>query len=232
MKLFNSKKGIIIKYSSENLDDFLKLVKNSDSNNLITGYIFTTSLLIKNSLKKIMTEIKKNTDKAVIFDSQIFTFDNPLYMKKTIEKISKISGVESIITCPFGGINVVKKIAEYCSDNGIVPVISSFSGQKGFYKNDGGYIEESTPAKMLLDAATLGINHFLLPFSEIGKIKIYCHRIINVIGTPNILFSNIDNNDFKKIPEICAEEKDYNIYAVINENQAGPEEIAKFQIQD
>lgn len=231
MKLFKSKKGIIIKYSSANLADFIKLIKNSDTNSLVEGYVFTAQMFLKSSLEKIMTEVKKNTGKAVIFDGQILDFDSPLGPANTIGKIPKTGKIDAIVTRPFGGIKVLENIAKYCSDNGIAPVISSYSGQEGFYKSMGGYIEESTPAKMFLDAATFGINHFLVPFSEIGKLKIYCHRIINVIGAPNILFSNISNDDFKKIPEICSEEKDYNIYAIINENQASPEEIAGFQIQ-
>jgi orotidine-5'-phosphate decarboxylase len=213
--LLKSKHGIIISCDFSNIEKLEKLVKETCSLDFIQGYKIGMILVLKNGIKKVTSIIKKHTDSPIVYDHQKFGSDIPEICSGEILQIIKDAGVEALVIFPHAGIETLKSTVKECFKIGLIPIVGGDMSHPGYNVKDGGYIDEGASQRIYIDAATIGVTHFILPCLKLERIKIYMHKLVNIVNNPQIFITGIREEVTEEFLEACKIIHSYNSYSVI-----------------
>jgi len=213
--LLKNKHGIIISCDFSNIEKLEKLVKETCSLDFIQGYKIGMLLTIKNSIQKITDIIRKHSDLPIIYDHQKFGTDIPEICSGEILQIIKNAGVNALVVFPLGGGETLKLVIKECFKVGLTPIVGGDMDHTGYIVEEGGYIDESAAQRIYIDAATIGVTHFMLPCSKLNRLKIYMHKLANIVANPQIFLTGIKEELSEELLDACAVIHDYNSFAIV-----------------
>jgi len=216
MKIFSKDKhGIIVSCDFSSIEKLERIIKETCPLNFIQGYKIGMTLVLKNGIQKVTGAVRKHTDLPIIYDHQKFGTDIAEICSGEILQIIKDAGADALVVFPHAGIETLKSIIKECFRIGLIPIVGGDMSHTGYYVEDGGYIDEGASQKIYIDAATIGVTHFILPCSKLERIKIYMHKLVNIVSNPQIFITGIREEVSEEFLEACKIIHSYNSYAVI-----------------
>jgi len=216
MKIFSKDKhGIIISCDFGSIEKLEKIIKETCSLDFMQGYKIGMTLALKNGIQNVTAVIRKYTNLPIIYDHQKFGSDIPEICSGEILKVIKEAGIEALVVFPHGGIETLKSIVKECFRIGLTPIVGGDMSHPGYNVKDGGYIDEGSSQRIYIDAAAIGVTHFMLPCLKLERIKIYMHKLVNIVSNPQIFITGIREEVTEEFLEACKIIHSYNSYAVI-----------------
>ena len=216
MELFKAKNGIIIELKSDSEKTIADIISATKDIPFIAGYKLNAESIILGGLESAVRSIRKQTSLPLIYDHQKMGSDNSgISGGNIIEKI-KESGVDAVVIMPYAGKEILERIIKDCNKVGLETIICGDLPNKGYFNDEDGYIDTDSQQKIYLDAASLGVSHFLMSCNRIERIKIYCHQLDSIAGKLKIFFTAIESKECTNLPESCSQLKQNDIYAVFD----------------
>ena len=102
-----------------------------------------------------------------------------------------------------------------CLDLDIFPIIGGDMVHDGYTEEEGGYIDNAAPQKMYIDGANFGAKHFVIPCTRLDRMRIYCHRLGNMVNNPILFLTGVGIESCDDLVKACEIVKQYRSYAVI-----------------
>ena len=215
MNLFSSKHGLVPALDVTDIDSMQELIKATCSLNSVQAYKLGIELLVPNGVYTIVKEIRRVTDKPIIYDHQKYGNDIPDISGGKFLDILKKAGVNAIIIFPFAGIETLKATVEKCKKIDLLPIVGGEMTHSGFLSSEGGYLSDNAPTKIYEDAAKLGVEYFVVPGTKIDKIKQHVECIKNIQPNPVFMFPGIGKGQGGDIAEAFKASAPFNSYAIV-----------------
>lgn len=228
MEIFKAKNGILIEFNSDNTKIISSIITSTRDFPFIVGYKINAESIILSGLESIVKLIKEQSSLPLIYDHQKFGSDNPdISWGGIIEKIKKV-GVDALVILPYAGKEILKRIIKSCNKIGLLAIVCGDLSYKGYFNDEGGYIDSDSQQRIYLDAARLGVSHFLMSCNRLERIKIYCHQLGSIVGQLNIFLTAINSMECTNLPDACSQIKQNNVYAVFDKEFDNPTEYISF----
>jgi orotidine-5'-phosphate decarboxylase len=207
MELFEKKNGIIIDLGYLQNKSLIAAIEATDSIPFVVGYKIGALPVLEAGLKDTFRNIRKISSKPLLYDHQKLGSDLPDIYKGRMLDLIKSYGADGVFIFPLGGKEVLEAIINKCIDIELIPVVCGDLSYKGFFSEEGGYIDIDIQQRIYLDAASYGVSHFMMSCNRVDRIKIYCHQLGGIIGQLKIIFTGINNADCNNLPDSCSQLK-------------------------
>jgi hypothetical protein len=217
MSSFVLKSGILVDLNTTDISDAGDMIDCSTGLDFVVGYKVNTGLVIEEGLKKAIGLLKRKTDKPLIYDHQKLGSDFLEPDDGNFFEIVKNSDVDAIIIFPLSGKKVLESLVSKCKKVKLTPVVSGDLPYYGYFLDEGGYISYEVQERIYLDAASLGVSHFMMSCNRIDRIKIYCHQLGSIIGQLKIFLTAIDSEKCSNLPETCSQITQNKAYAAFSQ---------------
>jgi orotidine-5'-phosphate decarboxylase len=215
MEYFNINHGIIIECNFSGIDKLEAIVEATNDLDFVVGYKVGAELAISSRIKDIVDTIKKYTNLPVIYDHQKFGSDDPMFSGGSFLETLKNAGVNGLIIFPHGGVGSLEAAIRKCIDLGILPIIGGDMVHEGYTEEEGGYIDNAAPQKMYIDGANFGAKHFVMPCTRLDRMRIYCHRLGNMVNNPILFITGVGIETCDDLVKACEIVKQYHSYVII-----------------
>ena len=215
MDFFNINHGIMIECNFSEISKLEAIVDATSDLEFVVGYKVGAELAVSSKIKNVTGIIKKYTDLPVIYDHQKFGSDDPGFSGGSFLETLKDAGVNGLIIFPHGGIGSLEAATRKCLELGIIPIIGGDMVHKGYTEEEGGYIDNAAPQKMYIDGANFGAKHFVIPCTRLDRMRIYCHRLSNMVNNPILFITGVGIESCDDLVKACEIVKQYRSYAVI-----------------
>lgn len=218
MELFSLKNGILISISSADLSIIEKVIAGCNKLPYIAGFKINSEVTLINGLKNVVSSVKRYTEKPLIYDHQKFGSDMPEIYTESLFDTIKASGVDGLVVFPLSGKKVLEVIVDKCLKIDLLPIVSGDLSYKGYFNDEGGYIYGDTQQRIYLEAASIGVSHFMMSCNRIERIRIYCHELGSIVGQLKIFFTSIDITGCENLPDACGHIKQNRAFAVFEDS--------------
>jgi len=132
----------------------------------IAGYKVSSLNAIEHGLKVTVSELRKFTEKPIIYDHQKGCTDIPKIAERQV-KLAAECGVNSFIAVPLGaGGETLTAFVNACNETSMIPIVLLSMTQPG--ADD--YLKENTPDLVFEKAKELGVKYFVAPGNKPDKI--------------------------------------------------------------
>lgn len=215
MALFPQQRGIIVACDVTDVKLLRSLVASTCELSFISGYKIGMELALANGLTKVTKTIREITSKPIIYDHQKFGTDIPEICGGKVLDIIKKAGVNYLIVFPLSGVETLRATIEGCLSRGIKPIVGGEMTHKGYLKSEGGYLESRAPSRIYSDAASLGVEAFVVPGTRLGSIRRYRKALQAVIASPSFLFPGIGKGQGGDIVQAFEAVAPHNSYAIV-----------------
>lgn len=213
--MFSKRHGIIPACDVESLESLNSLIKETCLLDFIVGYKIGMKMLALEGAKRVVNEIRSLTNLPIIYDHQKYGTDIPDLSGGDILESFKDAGLDGLIIFPFAGIKTLQATVEGCKRANLFPIVGGEMTHSGFLVSEGGYIADSSPAKIYRDAAHLGVDTFVVPGTKIDKIKEYAGLIGGIIPNPRLMFPGIGKGQGGDIAEAFKAASPYKCSAIV-----------------
>jgi hypothetical protein len=207
MELFEKKNGIIIDLGYLQDKSLIHAIEATENIPFVVGYKIGVLPVLEAGLKDTLRNIKKINSKPLLYDHQKLGCDLPDIYKGRMLDLIKSYGADGIFVFPIGGQEVLESIINKCNDIGLTPIVCGDLAYKGFFTEEGGYVDIDIQQRIYLDAASYGVSHFMMSCNRVDRIKIYCHQLGGMIGQLKIIFTGINSPDCRNLPDACSQLK-------------------------
>lgn len=174
-KIINADKSVIVA-CDVSYDQLPVIMSETNHNPRIGAYKVGFVLGLTASLPGIVDEIRRFSDKPIIYDHQKAGTDNPdngVAFARTL----KHARVDAAILFPFAGTATMDAWINALHDYGIGVIVGGHMTHKQFLWNEGGFIHDQAPSRIYRRAAWFGINDFVLPGNKPDLIDKYLKEI-------------------------------------------------------
>lgn len=216
MELFEQKNGVIIDLCCLHGKSYMAAIEAADNIPFVAGYRVGTLPVLEYGLKDTIRSIRKISGKPVIYDHQKLGSDLPGVYKDGMLDLIKSFGTDGVFIFPLGGKEVLESIINKCNDIKLIPVVCGDLSYKGFFTEEGGYMDIDVQQRIYLDAASYGVSHFMMSCNRVDRIKIYCHQLGGMIGQLKIIFTGTNSADCSNLPDACSQLKHNKAFALFN----------------
>jgi hypothetical protein len=224
MELFEKKNGVIINLGNLHDKSLIDAIAAADNIPFVVGYKIGALPVLKTGLKDTIINIKKISRKPLLYDHQNIGSDLPeIYRGKILESI-KSFGANGVFIFPLGGKEVLEAIINKCIDIKLIPIVCGDLSYKGFFTEEGGYIDIDMQQRIYLDAASFGVSHFMMSCNRVDRIKIYCHQLGGIIGQLKIIFTGTNDADCNNLPDACSQLKHNKAFALFDNSFSNADE--------
>ena len=215
MEYFNMNHGIIIECNFSGIGKLEAIIDATNDLDFVVGYKIGAELAISSKIKDIVGTIKKHTNLPVIYDHQKFGSDDPMFCGGSFLETLKDAGIDGLIIFPHGGVRSLEAATLKCIDLGILPIIGGDMVHNGYTEEEGGYIDGAAPQKMYIVGANFGAKHFVIPCTRLDRMKIYCHRLGNMVNNPILFITGVGIETCDDLVKACEIVKQYHSYVII-----------------
>ena len=227
MELFKSRYGIIPACDVGDIGKLGRIVEETGDIDGVVGYKVGAILALKYGLSQICEKISSYTDLPIIYDHQKLGTDIPEISGGDILEVCKEAGVKGVIIFPQSGPETLKatvigaeneKIRDTvrgCFKFGLTPIVGGEMTHNKYLRSEGGYIADDAPKRMYMDAAKLGVEHFVIPGTKIEKMKEYRLLLEKEVKEPKFLFPGIGKGQGGDIVAAFNSVQPYNSYAIV-----------------
>jgi len=224
MEIFNLKNGVLIDINDPEISNIEDVISITKELSFVAGYKLGARPVIKNGLRDISNLIKEQTSKPLLYDHQKFGNEVPEICSGDILDNIKDSGIDGIVVLPLAGRKVLGSIVNKCSKIKLLPVVCGDLSYEGYFSSEGGYIENDTQQKIYIDAANLGVSHFIMSCNRIERIKIYCHQMDAIVGQLKIFFTAISSTECRELPDVCSQIRQNKAFAIFDTKFKSPQD--------
>jgi hypothetical protein len=207
MELFDKKNGIIIDLGYLQDKSLIAAIEATERIPFVVGYKIGALTVLETGLKDTLRSIKKISSKPLLYDHQKLGCDLPDIYKGRMLDLIKSYGADGVFIFPLGGQEVLESIINKCVDIELTPIVCGDLSYKGFFTEEGGYVDIDIQQRIYLDAASYGVSHFMMSCNRVDRIKIYCHQLGGMIGQLKIIFTGINSPDCHNLPDACSQLK-------------------------
>ncbi len=218
MELFSLKNGILISIKSTRLSTLERIINACRDLPYVAGFKVNSEITLINGLNDVISTAKKQTEKPLIFDHQKFGSDTPETYSGSLLDTIKASGVDGLVVFPLSGRIVLETIIDKCLKIDLLPIVSGDLSYTGYFNDEGGYIYSDTQQRIYLEAASIGVSHFMMSCNRLDRIKIYCHELGSIVGQLKIFFTSIDIAGCENLPDACSQIKQNRAFAVFEDS--------------
>jgi len=215
MEYFNINHGIIIECNFSGIGKLEAIVEATNDLDFVVGYKVGAELAVTSGVKNIVCAVKKYTDLPVIYDHQKFGSDDPMFSGGSFLETLKDAGIDGLIIFPLGGVGSLEAAARKCLELGILPIIGGDMVHEGYTEDENGYIDNAAPQKMYIDGANFGAKHFVIPCTRLDRMRIYCHRLGNMVNNPILFITGVGVETCDDLVKACEIVKQHHSYAII-----------------
>lgn len=215
MDFFNLNHGIMIECNFSKISKLEAIVETTNDLEFVVGYKIGAELALSSNIKDIVATVKKYTNLPVIYDHQKFGSDDDKFSSGTFLEALKEAGIDGLFIFPHAGVGTLEAAVKKCLDLGIIPIIGGDMVHDGYTEDDGGYIDSVAPQKMYIDGANFGAQHFVIPCTRLDRMRIYCHRLGNMVNNPILFITGVGIESCDDLVKACEIVKQYRSYAVI-----------------
>jgi len=135
----------------------------------IAAYKISSLHAFEFGLKGTVAELRKFTEKPIIYDHQKAATDIPSIVEKQAKAAAEY-GVNAFIGVPLGaGSKTLEAFVGACKESGLLPIILLEMTQEGATD----YLKDATPRLVFDKANELGVTHFVCPGNKYDKIAEY-----------------------------------------------------------
>lgn len=203
MKLFELRHGIIPACDVLGIEELEQIVEKTCDIEGVVGYKVGAILALKYGLSKVCEKISSRTDHPIIYDHQKFGTDIPEICGGNMLKVCREAGVDAVIVFPQSGPETLrvaligseneklKDTVKGCFKFGLMPIVGGEMTHNKYLRSEGGYIANDAPERMYIDAARLGVEHFVIPGTKIEKMRKYRLLLKKELEEPKFLFPGI-----------------------------------------
>jgi orotidine-5'-phosphate decarboxylase len=216
MELFKLNHGIVISCNFNGFQKLEETIKSTSNLPFVAGYKIGIELVLRSGLSKVVNSIRKYTDLPIIYDHQKFGSDVPEIYTKSLFEAIKSSGADALVIIPHAGKETLNISVKRCFEVGLVPIIGGDLVHKGYIIEEGGYIDNNAHQRIYLDAARLGVSHFIMACSRLDRIKTYCHQLGSIVGQLKIFLTGIEDKECSNIPDACEQLKQNKSFAILD----------------
>ncbi|MBC8521123.1 MAG: hypothetical protein H8D26_03925 [Methanomicrobia archaeon] len=220
------------------IGDLGRIVEETSDIDGIEGYKVGAILALKYGLSQICEKISSYTDLPIVYDHQKLGTDIPEISGGDILEVCKEAGVKGVIIFPQSGPETLKatvigseneKLKDTvrgCFKLGLTPIVGGEMTHNKYLRSEGGYIADDAPKRMYMDAAKLGVEHFVIPGTKIEKMRGYCLLLEKELKEPKFLFPGI-GKEYQGGDIVAAFEtvKPFSSYAIIGRAIYAAEDI-------
>lgn len=224
MELFEQKNGVIIDLGYLQDKFLIDAIDATNSIPFVVGYKIGALPVLEAGLKDTLRSIRKISSKPLLYDHQKLGSDLPDIYKGRILDLIKSYGADGVFLFPLGGKEVLEAIINKCIEIELIPVVCGDLSYKGFFAEEGGYIDIDVQQRIYLDAASYGVSHFMMSCNRVDRIKIYCHQLGGIIGQLKLIFTGINSADCNNLPDSCSQLKHNKAFALFDDSFSNTDE--------
>jgi len=190
----------------------------------VKAYKIGAHLSAAHGVRRTVEIIRKYTAASIIYDHQKFGTDTPEVCGEIVGFL-KESGVDSVIIFPQAGKRTLTAAVNACWKEGLVPIVGGEMTHKGYLRGEGGYLADDAPMRIYLDAARLGVSHFVIPGTKALALKRYNSALTKLVKDPTYLIPGIggQGGSLAKVKRALANRR---IYAIIGRGIYEAEDMA------
>jgi len=224
MELFEQKNGVIIDLGYLQDKFLIDTIDATNSIPFVVGYKIGALPVLEAGLKDTLRSIRKISSKPLLYDHQKLGSDLPDIYKGRMLDLIKSYGAAGVFLFPLGGKEVLEAIINKCIEIELIPVVCGDLSYKGFFAEEGGYIDIDVQQRIYLDAASYGVSHFMMSCNRVDRIKIYCHQLGGIIGQLKLIFTGINSADCNNLPDSCSQLKHNKAFALFDGSYSNTDE--------
>jgi hypothetical protein len=224
MELFEQKNGVIIDLGYLQDKFLIDAIDATNSIPFVVGYKIGALPVLEAGLKDTLRSIRKISSKPLLYDHQKLGSDLPDIYKGRMLDLIKSYGADGVFLFPLGGKEVLEAIINKCIEIELIPVVCGDLSYKGFFAEEGGYIDIDVQQRIYLDAASYGVSHFMMSCNRVDRIKIYCHQLGGIIGQLKLIFTGINSADCNNLPDSCSQLKHNKAFALFDGSYSNTDE--------
>ena len=224
MELFEQKNGVIIDLGYLQDKFLIDAIDATNSIPFVVGYKIGALPVLEAGLKDTLRSIRKISSKPLLYDHQKLGSDLPDIYKGRILDLIKSYGADGVFLFPLGGKEVLEAMINKCIEIELIPVVCGDLSYKGFFAEEGGYIDIDVQQRIYLDAASYGVSHFMMSCNRVDRIKIYCHQLGGIIGQLKLIFTGINSADCNNLPDSCSQLKHNKAFALFDDSFSNTDE--------
>lgn len=169
-KVISSEKSIIPACDVSTLEDFDALVSETYDVEGIGGYKIGFDLGLGFGLQKVVSVVRKYTNKPVIYDHQKAATDTP-HTGKNFAKVCKEAGVNTIILFPQAGPETERAWIYHALNQNLNIIVGGRMTHPAYAVSEGGFLSDEGALEIYRIAARAGINNFVVPGNKSEVIK-------------------------------------------------------------
>ena len=215
MGLFKKDFGIILACDIKASGTLKDLVRETADLDFIQGYKIGIINIFSIGLHETIEIIKKYSSLPIIYDHQKFGTDIPEVCGGKVLKKIKDAGMDGLVIFPQAGIETLRSTVNGCYSVGLVPMVGGEMTHKGYLVKEGGYIGDNAPNRIYIDAASCGVDYFIIPGTKIDQMKNYKTILEERVKSPKFLFPGIGSGQGGDIKKAFGAVKPHNSYAII-----------------
>jgi len=190
LKMFERSSGIILACDVPTLEELADLVRVGRSCEAVVGYKVGFALALRFGLRRVTDTVKSDDPRPVIYDHQKAGSDIPR-MGELFAKTCADGGVDGIIVFPQAGPRTLEAFVKAIIQVGATPIVGGVMTHPSYLAGEGGFIEDSAPARIYRTAAELGVVDFVLPGTKPRLIREYSKVVGEVSGTATVMMPGI-----------------------------------------
>ena len=208
--------GLIPACDVDDLRSLGRLVRATSGPPFIVGYKVGMVLSLRYGIRRVVEVIRRFSRLPVIYDHQKLGGDIPEVSSGRALEILKDAGVNAVIVFPHGGVDTLRAVIGRCTTLGLEPIVGGEMTHKGYTVSEGGYIEDSAPSRMYLDAAATGtVGYFVVPGTKAHQIQAYVRALKEVVDRPAFLFPGIGRGQRGDIVDAFQAVRPFPGYAIV-----------------
>ncbi len=186
-KIIPINKSIIPACDVATLQELDELVKATAGVKKIGAYKVGFSLGLGFGLGKVVSTIREYSDKPIIYDHQKAGTDIPPMGEKFASVCSE-AGIDAVIFFPQAGPQTEKAWIEAAKAKGLGVIVGGEMTHPTYLKENGGFIDNSSPKRMYEIAIEEGVTDFVVPGNKPEKIASY-KELFESKGIEPVLYS-------------------------------------------
>lgn len=152
----------IIPACDVNIQVFEELLRATCDIEKIGAYKIGIVLALTHGLVRIVELARKYTSKPLIYDHQKGGTDIP-DLGREFSEVVKTAGLDAIILFPQSGPKTLTAWVSEALQKGLRVIVGGYMTHSQYLASEGGYITDDAKYRIYLDAAKLGITHFVVP---------------------------------------------------------------------
>lgn len=182
-KRIEREKSIIIACDVDDLEKLMEIISNSYDLDFVGGYKIGLGLALKYGLPRVVSTIRKVSEKPIIYDHQKGGTD-VLHTAKLFSKVLKDSNVDYAIIFPFSGPSVERTWIEELNSQGITPIVGGIMTLPDLLASAGGFLKDEAPLEIYRIAAEMKVRDFVLPGNNPNLLISYKKYIDCIVENP------------------------------------------------